>query len=136
MSESEYLLSLINSYTNFLLQNVDINNDIEITISKLMYIISENFSDYDLNIKNVLTSSGYAEDYIRAIFKKRTGKTPGEYLSDIRMKHACYLMDVYKNTMPLSEVAARCGYLDYTYFSQKFKKKYGKSPRLYINSSL
>ena len=32
-------------------------------------------------------------------------------------------------TMPVGEVARRCGYSDPLYFSKAFKKKYGVSPQ-------
>ena len=96
-----------------------------------MHNISSNFFECDINIKNILDSSGYAQDYIRSVFKQSTGMTPNEYLSKVRMNHACYLIDVYSNTMSMTEIALRCGYYDYTYFSQKFKKTYGISPRDY-----
>ena len=129
--EDEYLLSLINSYVHFIMQNVHFNKNIDSVVSKIMHNISSNFFECDINIKTILDSSGYAQDYIRSVFKQSTGMTPNEYLSKVRMNHACYLIDVYSNTMSMTEIALRCGYYDYTYFSQKFKKTYGISPRDY-----
>ncbi len=42
----------------------------------------------------------------------------------------------YKNHFSLAEVAEKCGYTDYVYFSKKFKEKVGISPMLYKKSGL
>ena len=39
-------------------------------------------------IRNCFFRLGYTEDYIRSIFKKITGKTPLEFLTDIRVKQS------------------------------------------------
>ncbi|MBQ9760845.1 MAG: AraC family transcriptional regulator, partial [Clostridia bacterium] len=69
----------------------------------------------------------------RSCFKKITGKTPNEFLTEIRIKHACYLIDIYQDNLSLSEIAEKCGYLDYIYFSKRFKLVTGISPREYRN---
>ena len=84
-----------------------------------------------INLTEILQKSGYSEDYIRSVFKKLTGKTPHEFLTDIRMNHACFLIDVYKDTLLLSQIAEKCGYLDYVYFSKIFKSVKGVSPKSY-----
>lgn len=87
--------------------------------------------DPEIDLIKILLTSGYSEDYIRACFKKITGKTPTDFLTDVRIKHACYLIDIYKDTLTLSEIAEQCGYVDYIYFSKKFKTVMGMSPRVY-----
>lgn len=68
---------------------------------------------------------------MRSCFKKITGKTPNEFLTEIRIKHACFLIEVYRSELSLSEISEQCGYLDYVYFSKKFKSVTGMSPREY-----
>ena len=43
------------------------------------------------------------------------------------------IIDIYKNKISLSEISERCGYLDYIYFSKRFKSVMGMSPREYRN---
>ena len=90
--------------------------------------------DSELNIGQLLRSSGYAEDYIRAQFKKITGKTPGRFLTEIRIKHACYMMEAYGSVLTLNEIAEKCGYTDYVYFSKRFKEITGSTPRHYTKT--
>jgi AraC-like DNA-binding protein len=82
----------------------------------------------------LLQKSGYAEDYIRSHFKKVTGKTPNGFLTDIRIKHATFLIEIYANTLSLQSIAEQCGYLDYVYFSKTFKSILGVSPKEYKNT--
>ncbi|MCI3923131.1 helix-turn-helix domain-containing protein [Paenibacillus sp. TRM 82003] len=67
--------------------------------------------------------------YLSALFKTSTGKTFIELLTDIRIKHAKYML---KHThLKNYEVAEKVGYKDSRYFSQIFKKKVGLSPSEY-----
>lgn len=130
----DFVSSLCNAYMHFIMQHMKLEDDIGSAVSTIMRKISENFSDSRLQLCDILHQSGYAEDYIRSHFKRITGKTPTAFLTDVRIRHACYLIDVYKNTHQLSEIAEQCGYTDYIYFSRKFKMHTGISPRAYKNS--
>jgi AraC-like DNA-binding protein len=85
-------------------------------------------------MRSLLTKSGYAEDYIRAKFREITGYTPVEFLTKVRISQACSLIDMYGNSLQLSEIAEKCGYTDYVYFSRRFKALTGISPREYLRS--
>lgn len=68
-------------------------------------------------------------NYIRNIFKEKTGKTILEWMTDYRMEKACTLLKnkVYK----IKEVSQEVGYENVTYFCALFLKKYGVSPNEY-----
>lgn len=129
--EYAYLHALCTSYICFLTQRFKTESAITLTVQAIASEIAERAFDSDINIVNILRKSGYSEDYIRSKFKKLTGKTPIGFLSEIRIKHACFLIDVYKNTLSLSEISEKCGYLDYSYFSKVFKSAVGMSPQTY-----
>lgn len=126
-----YLGSLCTAYVCFLLQRFEVENTIQRAIKKIVLEISENALDPTVSPTEILQKSGYSEDYIRAEFKKSTGKTPIEFLTEVRINHACFLLDIYKNDLSLSEIAEKCGYLDYVYFSKRFKEIKGMAPREY-----
>ncbi len=131
-SNPEYLSSLSNALAHFLLQNIQAEKNISIVVKDIVNKISDNFYDSNINIGDILKKSGYAKDYIRAQFKIFTGKTPVEFLIERRISHACYLIHIYKETIPLTEIAEKCGYSDYVYFSRTFKKIMGMSPKKYV----
>lgn len=132
----DYVLALINAFAHFLLQNIKIESKIFLAIKDIIDRISIDFPDSCLNVEDMLKDSGYAEDYIRAQFKKITGKTPNQLLTEIRINHARYLIGIYTNSIPLSEIAEKCGYTDYIYFSRRFKQITGISPREYREERL
>lgn len=129
---NEYITSLINAFIHCILQNIETDNEINYAIKNIINQITDRFFDSNINISSLLQKSGYSEDYIRAKFKKLTDKTPISFLTEIRISHACFLMDVYKKSLPLAEIAEKCGLTDYVYFSRQFKKVKGMSPREYM----
>lgn len=126
-----FLSSLCETYVLFLLSNLRIENNIETAVNKIAAEISSLAFDSDFTVNNLLRKSGYSEDYIRNQFKIKTGKTPTDFLTQIRIDHACYLIEIYKDTAALSEIAEQCGFVDYVYFSKRFKKIKSMSPKKY-----
>lgn len=133
-ADSQYIAALVNAFSHFLLQSINIKNDIFLTIKEMVDIISNDFYNSNIDLNSLLKKSGYAEDYIRAQFKRITGKTPTQFLTEVRINHACYLINIYKDSFTLSDVAEKCGYIDYVYFSKKFKSVTGMSPRSYMDN--
>lgn len=130
-ANSEYVCALINAFTHFLLCNIKIDNKIHLSVKKIIDKISNDFGNSELYLPQILAETKYSEDYIREQFKHITGKTPTEFLTTVRITHACYLIDTYRHSVPLTIIAEQCGYTDYVYFSKKFKQITGVSPRKY-----
>lgn len=133
---SNYLSSLCTAYAYFLTQRLDIGSTIHQCVSNIISEISENALDPQIDLMSFLSKSGYSEDYMRSCFTRITKKTPNKFLTEIRIKHACFLIDIYHNELSLTEISERCGYLDYVYFSKKFKSVMGMSPREYRSQTL
>jgi AraC-like DNA-binding protein len=60
-------------------------------------------------------------------FKRTTGRTFSDYLSDIRIGHACHLLSESDDTV--SAIAYRVGFDSLTYFNRIFLRKKGVRPR-------
>ena len=129
-----YLTALIEAFIIRLKESASPKSDIEKAVEKVVEKINEDFLKYDINLKEFLISTGYAEDYARDNFKRLTGFTPKEYLARRRIERAKFLIDLYSRTKPIYEIAEECGYGDYVYFSKKFKEYTGFSPREYIRA--
>lgn len=132
----DYTSKLCTAYAHFILQYISFSDNIGKSVNKIMCEITNHFYDSNINLRQLLQKSGYAEDYIRDAFKKITGKAPNAYLTDVRIQHAVFLIDIYADMLSLQQISEKCGYTDYAYFSKKFKSITGISPRAYKNKIL
>ncbi len=62
-------------------------------------------------------------------FRQATGKTPVQYLQQIRLDNAKELLRA--SNLPIAEVAFNSGYPDCSYFSAQFRKAISLSPKAY-----
>ena len=130
-----FLSSLCETYILFLLSRLNLKCNIDVAINNIIDEISRCAYDQNFDLKQALLKSGYAEDYIRNQFKLNTGKTPTQFLTEIRIARACHLTNIYKNTLSLTQIAEQCGFVDYIVFSKCFKKYTGLSPSQYKNGN-
>jgi len=133
-SNAEFVTSLCDAYIHFILINMKTEDNIGKAVKEIIEKLTLGSSNANLSASKILAQSGYAEDYIRSHFSRITGKTPTAFLTDIRMRNACFLIEAYKGTLTLSHIAELCGYSDYIQFSKKFKAFTGFSPRCYAQN--
>ncbi len=62
-------------------------------------------------------------------YKELTGYSPIKHFLNMKMEHACRLLD--STDLGVGEIAGRVGYEDPLYFSRLFRKTIGSSPRAY-----
>ena len=102
-------------------------------MSDVINFVEHNYNE-KLSLDYLSRRLGYSKQTLISKFRKKYGKTPIEFLTMIRVNHARYLIDLYKNSFSLAYIAEKCGYSDYIYFSRKFKQIIGISPRKYMES--
>ena len=102
-------------------------------VQKLENDILENYPDcgYDLNL--FLNALPFSAGYVKKVFKKETGLTPLQYLTDKRLENAASNLAMSGGKGNISEIAYQCGFSEPLYFSRLFKRKYGVSPRSYAS---
>lgn len=61
-------------------------------------------------------------------FRRAVGKSPLHYLNDLRISTAEQLL-LRNPALPITAIAAECGFEDSNYFSRLFKKRTGHTPR-------
>ena len=72
-----------------------------------------------------LSTSHFSE-----IFRKETGMTPLQYLTNERMGFAAFTL--LTEERPVQEVAALIGYEEASTFSRSFKRQFGLSPQAFV----
>ena len=83
----------------------------------------------DLNLAFLAEKFNIAKTYLSNLFKKETSVTLTDYIHQVRMRRAITLIN--SSTIPVSAVAAACGYNDINYFIRIFKRTYGLTPKQY-----
>ena len=94
----------------------------------LLDYINQHYTE-SLSLSTLATEYYLNFSYASSLFKKTTGQTFSEYLTELRMKRAKDLLA--DPAMSISEVGTQCGYEDSYYFSKVFKKRYGVTPSAY-----
>ena len=93
------------------------------------------FTDPEFSVTNLLDNSSCCSDHMRRKFKEATGKTPLEYLTELRIEYAKKLLRGNKLLhYSIAEISAMSGYYDSHYFSRVFKKSTGITPQAYSDS--
>jgi AraC-like DNA-binding protein len=82
-----------------------------------------------ITLEVLASFAGLSASHLSAEFRKHLGTPPMRYLLESRLTRAAYLLaDV---NMSISEVAREVGFRDPLYFSRRFRKRFGLSPRPY-----
>ena len=94
----------------------------------ISYIRSEYMEDH-LSVAEIAGKLNINRSYFCALFKERTGRSPQQYILDVRMSRAAELMTLYGESVTVA--ANSVGYPDICLFSKMFKRRFGVSPREY-----
>ena len=103
-------------------------------IDEIKREIYNNLSNSEFDLSARTTAIGFNKDYFRRCFKIETGKTPLEYLTDLRLTRAKQLL-TDKKMFSISSISDSCGFSDSLYFSTCFKKHVGVSPKAFRKKS-
>ncbi len=97
-------------------------------IQKVLTIIDADLTA-DLGLKHLAEILNVNASYLSALFKKETGRTLTDYVTQKRVDHAAFLLR--STSLQIQTVAQQCGVFDVNYFAKIFKKYTDKSPKEY-----
>lgn len=97
-------------------------------VQTVLYALESGY-DQDISEQELAGELGVTESYMIAQFRRETGKTPGQYLRDVRMKQAAHMLSSSEES--IRAVAGKCGIPDSNYFVKLFRAYHGCTPREY-----
>jgi len=101
-------------------------------IIKSIEYIDKNFKE-EIKLEDIsLQKTGITKEYFCSIFKKITGRTFTEYISNLRVDYASKLLTGTQK--PVSEICFESGFKDLSYFNRTFKAIKGITPNEYRKS--
>jgi two-component system response regulator YesN len=114
---------------------VELNSIIEKSNKKYSYITQKTILfihlhyGKDISIRDIASEINVVPNYLSNVFKKDTGVTVIEYLSNVRINKA---EDLLKNTdLKIIDIGKSVGFLNSHYFPEIFRRKTGLAPSEY-----
>ena len=99
-------------------------------IGDVLQYIQNHLSDSSLSLSSIAEDLGYNPKYISTLFTNRMGVTYSDYVKNLRIRHAVFLME--QGIVAVKNVAFLSGFRDPLYFSKVFRQSIGISPSDYI----
>jgi AraC family transcriptional regulator, arabinose operon regulatory protein len=105
-------------------------------IEKFKEIIISNLGNCNFEVEKAMENIPLSKDYLRVLFKKDTGMSPHDYLTEKRINFAENLFrHTYSDDITIKFIAVQVGFDDPYYFSRIFKKHTGMNPTQWINAN-
>lgn len=101
-------------------------NSVNSYVQKGIEFISANYS-YAITVEDIADYVGVSRSHLFRSFESVVGQSPKEYLTDFRMKQACYLLE--HSGLSVTAIANSLGFDNSLYFSKTFHKQKGMSPK-------
>jgi AraC family transcriptional regulator len=94
-------------------------------IAKAVEYITDNYRN-KISLADLACETHYSPYHLLRLFKRHTGRTPFEFLLDLKIEKAKSLLQ--NTNYSISQICDTCGFSGLSYFSQAFRKKTGLSP--------
>ena len=93
------------------------------------YVLNKFDADNDVSLDEISNYVNMAPATFCRFFKKHFNKTFTHFLNEVRIGHACKMLQ--QTDMSVAEIAFASGYNHITHFNRQFKKFNGCSPKAY-----
>ncbi|MGN7359816.1 response regulator [Paenibacillus sp. SAF-054] len=97
-------------------------------VNKIMDYIQQNY-DQDITLKSLARYVMMGENYVSALFKKKTGETLIHYLHRTRVEKAIEYLTT--TDLPVNRICQNVGFMNDNYFIKIFKRMTGTTPSQY-----
>lgn len=100
-------------------------------LEKAVNCVNEHLSDQSFDAATFIAEMGMSRTSFSEYLKRLTGMSPLVFISNVRMQAAFRLIQE-KKKIRTADLAYAVGFNDPKYFSLCFKKKFGESPKTYM----
>lgn len=90
--------------------------------------VLKNFKE-KITLEEVAEMANLSVSAFSRYFKTRVNKSFTDFLSDVRISHACKLL--HEEDINISEISFECGFFTLSNFNKQFKERTGKTPLAY-----
>ena len=87
--------------------------------------IQAHFADA-LSVDELASACNLSVSALERRFKKHLGKTPHQYIIEVRLDHARRLL--LETEIPVGTIALETGFADHSHFTRAFRKHFGSAP--------
>lgn len=98
------------------------------TVRRIKEHVSTHYM-HPLRLSELCEKMGFSLSYISSLFREKTGMTFRQYLLQVRMEKACYLLR--SSDMTVGCIAASIGYADPAFFHKVFRREMACTPEQY-----
>ncbi|GAB5379301.1 MAG: AraC family transcriptional regulator [Aliiglaciecola sp.] len=118
--------NIIGSYgfTHSLEQSAQTLSNVE-AIKAPVEFVRKNFHQ-EISVTELAEISFLSVSALERRFKKYLGKTPKQFINEIRLENA--RRKLIETRLPILEIANQCGFAEHSYFSRQFKSMFGVLP--------
>lgn len=105
-------------------------SDIEGKRMRHVFEYTMNHFDGEISLQTISEVANMTKNAFCKYFKKRTNKTYIQFLNELRIEHACQLLQS-KNENSIAEIAEASGFSNISNFNRQFKTNLGMTPLAY-----
>lgn len=105
-------------------QNINRDPRIQVVVDYLTPHLNESFT-----IQSLSEMAQVSQTSFRRLFKAHTGKSPSDYIRELRMTSAARML--LTSDREIAEIGYQVGFSDANYFSRTFRQVFGVSPYQY-----
>lgn len=108
---------------------LEIPNLDEQLLERAVRAVEANLDQPDFDVTTLAGLLNMSRSSLVRKLKVIIGQTPLEFIRNIKLKHACAMLE--NKQMSISEIVSALGYNDHKYFTKSFKEEFGLTPSDY-----
>ncbi len=109
------------------------NRGISKTVEKAKCYIEKQVCKVDLSLEEIASQIFVNSSYLSSIFKQEMGVSVVEYINICRLNRSKEILD-QDDFVNIETLAYDVGYSDHYYFSKRFKRQFGLTPKKYLEN--